>query len=196
MAGNVALLKHAPNVPGCALAVEEVFQRAGFPEGVFAALLVSVDEVPSLIAHSTVQAVTLTGSERAGQAVAEEAGWNLKKTVLELGGSDPFIVLRDADPLKAAPVKAAPAAALSRTTNSGQSCIAAKRFIVEESVADRFERELIKQMESFKVGDPMDREIQIGPLAREDLLNNLHGQVERSVQAGARPGAWRASSGP
>ena len=181
MAGNVALLKHAPNVPGCALAVEEVFQGAGFPEGVFASLLVSADEVPSLIAHSSIQAVTLTGSERAGQAVAAEAGRNLKKTVLELGGSDPFIVLKDADPLKAAP-----AAALSRTTNSGQSCIAAKRFIVEESVADHFERELIRQMEGFKVGDPMDREIQIGPIAREDLLNNLHDQVERSVQSGAR----------
>ncbi len=180
MAGNVALLKHAPNVPGCALAVEEVFQGAGFPEGVFASLLVSADEVPSLIAHPTIQVVTLTGSERAGQAVAAEAGRNLKKTVLELGGSDPFIVLNDADPLKAAS-----AAALSRTMNSGQSCIAAKRFIVEESVADPFERELVRQMENLKVGDPMDRETQIGPIAREDLLNNLHGQVERSVQAGA-----------
>jgi succinate-semialdehyde dehydrogenase/glutarate-semialdehyde dehydrogenase len=141
----------------------------------------SVDRVPSLIAHSGIQAVTLTGSERAGQAVAIEAGRNLKKTVLELGGSDPFIVLSDANPLKAAS-----AAALSRTMNSGQSCIAAKRFIVEEPVAIEFENELVRQMKNFKVGDPMDRETQIGPIARLDLLNTLHGQVERSVQDGAR----------
>ena len=181
MAGNVVLLKHSPNVSGCALLVEDIFKNAGFPEGVFTSLLISVDRVPFLIAHSGIQAVTLTGSERAGQAVAIEAGRNLKKTVLELGGSDPFIVLSDANPLKAAS-----AAALSRTMNSGQSCIAAKRFIVEEPVAIEFENELVRQMKNFKVGDPMDRETQIGPIARLDLLNTLHGQVERSVQDGAR----------
>ena len=181
MAGNVVLLKHSPNVSGCALLVEDIFKNAGFPEGVFTSFLISVDRVPSLIAHSGIQAVTLTGSERAGQAVAIEAGRNLKKTVLELGGSDPFIVLSDANPLEAAS-----AAALSRTMNSGQSCIAAKRFIVEEPVAIEFENELVRQMKNCKVGDPMDRKTQIGPIARLDLLNTLHGQVERSVQDGAR----------
>ena len=180
MAGNVALLKHSPNVSGCALLVEDIFKNAGFPEGVLTSLLISVDRVPSLIAHSSIQAVTLTGSERAGQAVAIEAGRNLKKTVLELGGSDPFIVLSDADPLEAAS-----AAVLSRTMNSGQSCIAAKRFIVEESVAIEFENELVRQMKNCKVGDPMDSKTQIGPIARLDLLNTLHSQVERSVKDGA-----------
>jgi succinate-semialdehyde dehydrogenase / glutarate-semialdehyde dehydrogenase len=181
MAGNVGLLKHAPNVPGCAMAIEQVFGQAGFPEGVFASLLVPTSEVPALIAHPAIQAVTLTGSVRAGQAVAAEAGRQLKKTVLELGGSDPFIVLGDAEPLEAAA-----AAARARTINCGQSCIAAKRLIVEESVVENFQEELVKQMRGLKVGDPMDPETEIGPMAREDLLTNLHDQVERSIQAGAK----------
>ena len=180
-AGNVGLLKHASNVPGSALAIEEVFRRAGFPEGAFAALLVSSREVAGLIAHPAVAAVTLTGSEEAGEEVAAAAGRHLKKTVLELGGSDPFVVLADADP-----EAAAASAAKARTINSGQSCIAAKRFIVEEPVAGRFEAELVRRMEALAVGDPMDERTEVGPLAREDLIEDLHDQVERTVAAGAR----------
>src|SRR5438552_15162285 len=135
MAGNVAVLKHAANVPGCALAIEEIFHLAGFPAGVMTTLLMPSDGVADLIRHPVIRAVTLTGSERAGEAVAAEAGKQLKKTVLELGGSDPFVVLADADV-----IEASSQAAKARTINSGQSCIAAKRFIVEEAVADRFER--------------------------------------------------------
>lgn len=180
MAGNVGLLKHASNVPGCALAIEEVFRRAGFPEGCFQTLLIGSRAVEGVIAHPAVQAVTLTGSEPAGRAVASAAGAALKKTVLELGGSDPFLVLRDAD------VEAAgKAAASARCINNGQSCIAAKRFIVEEPVADAFEAAFTRAMAKLTVGDPMDRATDVGPMAREDLLLELHGQVERSVKAGA-----------
>ncbi|HEX5714744.1 MAG TPA: NAD-dependent succinate-semialdehyde dehydrogenase [Thermoanaerobaculia bacterium] len=180
MAGNVGLLKHAGNVPGTALAIEEVFRDAGFPEGVFTTLLVPSSRVADLIRHPAVRAVTLTGSEKAGMEVAAEAGRQLKKTVLELGGSDPFIVLADADP-----VETARQAAKARTINTGQSCIAAKRFIVDESIADRFEEEMVKAMEALRVGDPMDRATEIGPMAREDLLDDLDVQVRRSVEAGA-----------
>ncbi len=180
MAGNVGLLKHASNVPGSALAIEEVFRDAGFPEGVFTTLLVPSAHVAGLIGHSVVRAVTLTGSEKAGIEIASEAGRHLKKTVLELGGSDPFLVLADADPSEAARQ-----AAKARTVNSGQSCIAAKRFIVEEPIGDRFEEEMVKAMEALKVGDPLDRATEVGPMAREDLLDDLDDQVRRSVDAGA-----------
>lgn len=180
MAGNVGLLKHASNVPGCALAIEGVFRGAGFPEGCFQSLMVGSKAVESVIHHPNVRAVTLTGSDPAGVAVAMQAGSVLKKTVLELGGSDPFVILADAD-LE----EAARSAAAARVINAGQSCIAAKRFIVEEAVADRFEAALTKAMASLKVGDPMDPESDLGPMAREDLLLELHDQVERSVKAGA-----------
>jgi succinate-semialdehyde dehydrogenase/glutarate-semialdehyde dehydrogenase len=181
MAGNVGLLKHASNVPGCALAIEEVFRDAGFPVGAMSTLLVSSAKVKGLIGHPSIRAVTLTGSEKAGMEVAGEAGRHLKKAVLELGGSDPFIVLGDVDP-----AEAGKQAARARTINSGQSCIAAKRFIVEEGVADRFEEELIRAMEGLKVGDPMDRGTEVGPMAREDLLDSLDDQVRRTVDSGAR----------
>jgi succinate-semialdehyde dehydrogenase/glutarate-semialdehyde dehydrogenase len=181
MAGNVGLLKHASNVPGAALAIEQVFVRAGFPEGAFQTLLVPARAVETLIRHPAVKAVTLTGSEPAGRQVAAQAGAALKKTVLELGGSDPFIVLRDADP-----VATARTAVAARTINNGQSCIAAKRFIVEEPILDAFEAAFVAATQALKVGDPMDRATDVGPLAREDLLTDLHDQVERSVRAGAR----------
>ncbi|HZL38435.1 MAG TPA: aldehyde dehydrogenase family protein, partial [Tepidisphaeraceae bacterium] len=180
MAGNVGLLKHAPNVPGCALAIEDVFREAGFPPGVFSTLLVDTSAVGEIIKHPAVAAVTLTGSERAGAAVAAQAGAELKKAVLELGGSDPFIVLPDAD------VQAtARAAASARTINSGQSCIAAKRFIV---VGDgrEFERHFARALAALKLGDPTDRATDQGPLARLDLLENLDRQVRESIAAGAR----------
>jgi succinate-semialdehyde dehydrogenase/glutarate-semialdehyde dehydrogenase len=180
MAGNVGILKHAGNVPGTALAIEEVFLESGFPEGAFTTLLVPSSRVPHLIGHPVVRAVTLTGSDRAGREVAAEAGRHLKKSVLELGGSDPFIVLADADP-----AEVARQAARARTINSGQSCIAAKRFIVDSTIADRFEDEFVKQMEALKVGDPLDRATEVGPMAREDLLEDLDGQVRRTVEAGA-----------
>jgi succinate-semialdehyde dehydrogenase/glutarate-semialdehyde dehydrogenase len=180
MAGNVGLLKHASNVPGCALAIEKIFGDAGFPAGVFTTLLVSSARTSELIGHPAIRAVTLTGSEAAGREVAARAGKNLKKTVLELGGSDPFIVLADADPREVART-----AAKARTINSGQSCIAAKRFIVEEAVAGPFEEALVAAMEGLEVGDPMDRNTRVGPLAREDLLADLDAQVQRSVAQGA-----------
>ncbi|MCP4593406.1 MAG: NAD-dependent succinate-semialdehyde dehydrogenase [bacterium] len=181
MAGNVGLLKHASNVPGCALAIERVLREAGAPEGAFATLMISSAAVAPVIQHPAVRAVTLTGSEPAGVAVASQAGAALKKTVLELGGSDPFVVLADADPCVAAD-----AAALARTINAGQSCIAAKRFIVEDTIADTFEQALTERMAALKVGDPLDRANQLGPLARGDLVDELHDQVERSAKAGAR----------
>jgi succinate-semialdehyde dehydrogenase/glutarate-semialdehyde dehydrogenase len=180
MAGNVGLLKHASNVPGTALAIEEVFLESGFPDGAFTSLLISSDRTMKLIGHPVVRAVTLTGSDRAGREVAAEAGRHLKKSVLELGGSDPFIVLADADP-----AEAARQAARARTINSGQSCIAAKRFIVDTTIADKFEAEFVRQMESLKVGDPLDRATDVGPLAREDLLQDVDEQVRRTVEAGA-----------
>jgi succinate-semialdehyde dehydrogenase/glutarate-semialdehyde dehydrogenase len=181
MAGNVGLLKHASNVPGCALAIQEVFAEAGYPEGAFTTLLIGSGAVESVIADPRVVAVTLTGSEPAGRAVAATAGKHLKKTVLELGGSDPFIVLADADP-----VAVARHAAIARCLNSGQSCIAAKRFIVEEPLVERFEMAMKQAMLELRLGPPMDRAMKIGPLARLDLRDELHDQVERSVAAGAR----------
>jgi succinate-semialdehyde dehydrogenase/glutarate-semialdehyde dehydrogenase len=180
MAGNVGVLKHASNVPGCALAIDEAFQEAGFAPDVFQSLPVENKQVDAIISHPVVKAVTLTGSEKAGQAVGSSAGQNLKKSVLELGGSDPFIVLADADLPAAAEL-----AVRSRTINGGQSCIAAKRFVVEEPVADEFTRRLVAAMEALRIGDPRERTTQIGPLAREDLLHALHEQVQRSVSAGA-----------
>jgi succinate-semialdehyde dehydrogenase/glutarate-semialdehyde dehydrogenase len=180
MAGNVGILKHASNVPGTALAIEEVFLESGFPEGAFTTLLIPSARTLALIGHPVVRAVTLTGSDHAGREVAAEAGRQLKKSVLELGGSDPFIVLADADP-----AEAARQAARARTLNSGQSCIAAKRFIVDTSIAERFEKEFVRQMEGLKTGDPLDRATDLGPLAREDLLHDLDGQVRRTVEAGA-----------
>lgn len=180
-AGNVCLLKHASNVPGCALAIEELFKNAGLPDGAFTTLLVGADAVADLIANPRVAAVTLTGSAAAGRAVAAQAGKHLKKTVLELGGSDPFIVFADADLQPAAE-----AATLARTINSGQSCIAAKRFIVEDAVAAEFAAMLAARMEALRVGDPMSRDTQVGPLAREDLVDELDDQVRRSIAAGAQ----------
>ena len=180
MAGNVGLLKHASNVPGCAIAIEQVFREAGFPDGAFQTLLIPSRMVERVIRDPAVRAVTLTGSEPAGRSVASVAGSALKKTVLELGGSDAFIVLRDADLDDA--VNTAVAA---RILNNGQSCIAAKRFIVEHAIADRFEHAFIAKMASLKVADPMDRSTDLGPLAREDLLMELHDQVQRTVAAGA-----------
>jgi succinate-semialdehyde dehydrogenase/glutarate-semialdehyde dehydrogenase len=180
LAGNTVVLKHASNVPGSALAIAELFRAAGAPEGVFTTLLVPGAAVARLIADPAIAAVSLTGSEAAGIAVAEAAGRAIKKTVLELGGSDPFVVLADADP-----VRAAAGAVAGRTVNNGQSCIAAKRFIVEEPVAERFEAALIAGMRALAVGDPMDRGVAIGPLARGDLRLELHDQVERSLRAGA-----------
>ena len=180
MAGNVAVLKHSANVPGSALAIEAVFREAGLPDGVVTTLLVSSERARRLIGHPVVRAVTLTGSDRAGREVAAEAGRCLKKTVLELGGSDPFIVLDDVDP-----AEVARQATRARTINSGQSCIAAKRFIVEEAVADRFEEEFTRAMAGLKVGDPMEAGTDVGPMAREDLLDSLDDQVRRTVEAGA-----------
>jgi succinate-semialdehyde dehydrogenase/glutarate-semialdehyde dehydrogenase len=180
-AGNVMVLKHSSNVPQSALAIEEVFREAGVPEGVFQTLLIGSAAVEQLIADHRVAGVTLTGSEKAGATVAEAAGRALKKTVLELGGSDPFIVLADADIDAAATV-----ACRARNQNNGQSCIAAKRFIVEEHVADEFERRFTTAVAALKVGNPMDRANQVGPLARGDLVEELERQVTESVRLGAR----------
>jgi len=185
MAGNVGLLKHAPNVPGCALALESVFREAGFPPGVFTTLLIDTDATAAVIRHPVVRAVTLTGSERAGMAVAAEAGKALKKTVLELGGSDPFIVIPpDSEDMPDFLCDMALEAAKARCINSGQSCIAAKRFIVL-GANDPFEQWLAGFMSEMKIGDPTDRETQVGPLARLDLLEQLDGQVHRSIKQGA-----------
>jgi succinate-semialdehyde dehydrogenase/glutarate-semialdehyde dehydrogenase len=184
MAGNGALLKHSPNVPRCALAIEELFARAGVPDGLFRTLLVTDasvgDATGRLLGDPRVGAVTLTGSERAGAAVGATAGRALKKCVLELGGSDPFVVLADADL-----GLAAEAAARARFLNGGQSCIAAKRFVVEEPVADEFERRFVDAAAALPVGDPLDPATRVGPLARADLLDALERQVEGSVAAGA-----------
>jgi succinate-semialdehyde dehydrogenase / glutarate-semialdehyde dehydrogenase len=181
MAGNVGLLKHASNVPQCASAIEDVFRRAGCPEGVFTSLRIGHEAANDLIGHPMIKAVTLTGSESAGRAVAAEAGRQIKKCILELGGSDAFIVLSDADVQSAAEQ-----AARARTINSGQSCIAAKRFIVVDSIADAFTDALVTEMQELKMGDPTDRDTDIGPLARSDVRDNLHDQVKRSTDAGAR----------
>jgi acyl-CoA reductase-like NAD-dependent aldehyde dehydrogenase len=179
-AGNVGVLKHAPNVPGCSLAIERIFHDAGFPPGVFTSLLIDTPAVESIIQNPVIAAVTLTGSSRAGSTVAAQAGKALKKSVLELGGSDPFIILPDADV-----ATTARAAASARSQNAGQSCIAAKRFIVVGDSA-RFAAAFASAMSDLKVGNPMDRSTEVGPLARRDLLENLESQVERSVAAGAK----------
>lgn len=180
MAGNVGLLKHASNVSQCSLAIEEVFTLAGFPEGAFQSLLIGSDKADRLIAHDHVAAVTLTGSEYAGTKVAAAAGKNLKKTVLELGGSDPFVVLEDADLDEAAKV-----ATHSRMQNAGQSCIAAKRFIVVKKVADDFLARFQKNVEALRQGDPLKEETTMGPLARVDLAEDLEKQMQRSLERGA-----------
>src|SRR6266705_4463202 len=181
MAGNAGILKHASNVPRTALAIQEVFREAGFPRGLFSTVLISSTAVARLIADPRIVAATLTGSDLAGRKVAEQAGRELKKTVLELGGSDPFVVLADAD-LAAA----ARAAADARLVNSGQSCIAAKRFIVVEAVADRFLDLFLDELRSRRMGDPLARDTQVGPQARIDLRDELHRQVEESIKRGAR----------
>src|SRR5437867_5548342 len=181
MAGNAAVLKHASNVPRCALSIAEVFRDAGFPDGLFATALVGSAAVGGLIADPRIAAVTLTGSDVAGRKVAEQAGRELKKTVLELGGSDPFIVLDDADVATAARV-----AADARLVNRGQSCIAAKRFIAVESVAGEFVKRFADALRARRVGDPLSRDTEVGPQARVDLRDALHRQVEESVRRGAR----------
>jgi succinate-semialdehyde dehydrogenase / glutarate-semialdehyde dehydrogenase len=181
MAGNVGLLKHASNVPQCALAIEEIFRRAGFPEGSFQSLLIESSQVEDVINDDRLAAATLTGSEPAGQAVASQAGRQIKKTVLELGGSDPFIVMPSVN-LNDTVTNAVNA----RTINNGQSCIAAKRFIVAEPIYDEFERLFVKGMEGLSVGDPMDPNTNIGPLATAKIRDDLHGQVTRAVESGAR----------
>jgi succinate-semialdehyde dehydrogenase/glutarate-semialdehyde dehydrogenase len=181
MAGNVGLLKHAPNVPQCALAIDEIFSEAGFPQGVFQTLLIDTADVSRLLEDERIAAATLTGSVRAGSQVASQAGRRIRKVVLELGGSDPFIVMPSAD-LDAA-VKAAVTA---RLLNTGQSCIAAKRFLIAEPIAAAFERQFVRSMEAAQPGDPFDESTGLGPLARADILANLEGQVSRSIQAGAR----------
>jgi succinate-semialdehyde dehydrogenase/glutarate-semialdehyde dehydrogenase len=179
-AGNVGLLKHASNVPGCALALEEVFAEAGYPDGAFQTLMVGSSNVDGILADDRVRAATLTGSGPAGRAVAETAGKHLKKTVLELGGSDPFIVLDDAD-LDAALETGVQA----RTLNGGQSCIAAKRFIVHTDVYDEYVDRLVAAFEDLTVGDPMSDETDVGPQADPGLMAELHDQVQASVDAGA-----------
>ena len=180
-AGNGAILKHANNVPQCALMIETIMREAGCPEGLFRTLLIDAGEVAGLISDPRIAAVTLTGSTEVGSLVASQAGKALKKHVLELGGSDPFIVLADAN------VEAAAAAAIkARFINAGQSCVNAKRFIVDDSVAEQFTDLFCAGVARLRVGDPLDRTTEIGPMARANLRNTLHGQVERSISAGAR----------
>lgn len=181
MAGNVGLLKHASNVPQCALAIEDVFRRAGFPDGTFQTLLIGSDKVDRIISDPRVAAVTLTGSVAAGSTVASSAGKHIKKSVLELGGSDPFIVMPSANMKQTAET-----AVQARTVNNGQSCIAAKRFIVHEQIAEEFEKRFVDRMKSLKVGDPMDESSDIGPLATKDVQDDLDQQVQDTVSAGAR----------
>src|SRR5690606_11273708 len=181
MAGNTAVLKHASNVPGCALAIEDIFRQAGFPEGVFRTLLVGSNQVDGIIEHPLVHAVTLTGSTPAGRAVAAKAGEMLKKTVLELGGSDAYVVLDDADLDHAVETCVS-----SRLIISGQSCIAAKRFIVTAKNREAFERRYVERMKRARVGNPLDEATEVGPQARADLRDDLQRQVEESVARGAR----------
>lgn len=180
MAGNGAVLKHASNVSGCALAIEAIFLRAGFPENLFRTLLIESSHVAGVIDHPFVKAVTLTGSTRAGKAVASQAGQALKKTVLELGGSDPFLILKDANLEHAVDT-----AFQARMVNSGQSCIAAKRFIVVASLKEDFEKMLVKKMQAVKMGESLDEQSELGPLARIDLRDELHQQVQKSISQGA-----------
>ena len=181
MAGNVILLKHASNVPQCALAIEDVIHRAGFPEGAFQTLLIGSDQVQAIIDDKRVKAATLTGSGPAGSKVAAAAGENIKKAVLELGGSDPFIVMPSADLDEAVST-----AVTARTLNNGQSCINAKRFIIHEEVAEDFESRYVEAMSALSVGDPMDDGTDMGPLATEQMLEDVDQQVRDSVDAGAK----------
>ncbi len=180
MAGNVGILKHASNVPGSALIIEEVFRKAGFPEYAFKTLLIGSKQVAAVIENDVVKAVTLTGSTPAGKAVASKAGEMLKKTVLELGGSDPYIILKDADNEEAVMT-----CVNSRLINAGQSCIAAKRFIVVEAKKEDFVKGFVEYMGSMKMGDPFDPSINVGPQARHDLRDELHKQVQKSIEMGA-----------
>jgi succinate-semialdehyde dehydrogenase / glutarate-semialdehyde dehydrogenase len=181
MGGNVGLLKHASNVPQCALKIEEIVRRAGFPDGAFQTLLIGVKEVDGILNDSRIRAATLTGSEQAGVEVGMSAAKRIKKVVLELGGSDPFIVMPSAnlDDAVATAVKA-------RVVNNGQSCIAAKRFIVADEIAERFERAFVAKMETLKVGDPFDEKTDVGPLATAGAVESLQRDVQKSVDAGAR----------
>ena len=181
LAGNVGLLKHASNVPQCALAIEEIFSRSGFEEGVFQTLLIEPDQVEKVIADPRVKAVTVTGSEQAGAAVASAAAREIKKSVLELGGSDAFIVMPSAD-LESALTTAVKA----RTINSGQSCIAAKRFIVADEIHEQFLQRFVDRMRALKIGDPMDSETELAPLATEQILRGVDDQVQKTIAAGAQ----------
>ena len=181
MAGNVGILKHAANVPQCAIAIEQLFCRAGFDEGIFQALLIETQQVEQLIVDPRIKAVTLTGSEKAGSIVGSQAAREIKKSVIELGGSDPFIVMPSADFDLA--VKTAVTA---RTINTGQSCIAAKRFFIADKIYDKFLDQFVEQMRSLKVGDPMDETTQIGPLANEQILKGVHEQVQKTIAMGAK----------
>jgi succinate-semialdehyde dehydrogenase/glutarate-semialdehyde dehydrogenase len=181
MAGNVGVLKHASNVPGCALLIEDLLRRAGVPEGVFSTLLIGSSVIDRVIAHPHVAAVTLTGSTPAGRSVGRAAGEALKKSVLELGGSDPYLVLEDADLAVAAET-----CAQARLVNSGQSCIAGKRFVVVRSVLEPFQKAFVDRMRRAKMGNPRDEDTDVGPQARVDLRDDLHRQVKRSVERGAR----------
>src|SRR5579864_593907 len=181
MAGNVGILKHAANVPQCALAIEQLFCRAGFEDGIFQTLLIEADQAEKLIVDPRIKAVTLTGSEKAGSAVSSLAAREIKKSVLELGGSDPFIVMPSADFGLA--VKTAVKA---RMQNTGQSCIAAKRFFIADKIYDKFVDRFVDQMRSLKVGDPFDEAIEIGPLANDNIRNGVHEQVQKSIAMGAK----------
>ncbi|TME37459.1 MAG: NAD-dependent succinate-semialdehyde dehydrogenase [Chloroflexi bacterium] len=181
MAGNAAILKHASNVPQCALAIEEAFRDAGFPDGLLRTLLLAGAQVEPVIADERIRAVTLTGSSATGARIAAAAGRALKKAVLELGGSDPFIVLADADVANAAAI-----GVRARNQNTGQSCIAAKRFLVADPIRGEFEKRFVAGVDALRIGDPLDAKTQIGPLARADLRDNLERQVKESVQMGAR----------
>ena len=181
MAGNVALLKHAANVPQCALAIEDIFREAGFDDGVFQTLLIETEQVRPIIEDARVKAVTLTGSERAGSEVAGVAAREIKKSVLELGGSDPFIVMPSADLAGAVKIGVA-----ARVQNTGQSCIAAKRFILADEIYDAFLSEFVAKMRALKVGDPLQPETELGPLASEAILKGVDEQVQKSIEAGAR----------
>src|SRR3954470_23685816 len=180
MAGNVGLLKHASNVPQCALAIEELFRDAGYPEGVFQTLLVGSEKVKRIVEDPRVVAATLTGSDGAGRSLATAAGGQLKKTVLELGGSDPFVVLPSCDLAKAVEVAIA-----ARVQNAGQSCIAAKRFIIHEKIAPEFEQRFVQGMRALRVGDPQDDATQVGPLASKQVLEDIEKQVRGAKEQGA-----------
>lgn len=184
LAGNVFLLKHSPNVPQCAVALEGLFSRAGFPEGVFQNVFVEVEDIPRVLDDPVVQAASLTGSVAAGSALAAEAGRRIKTTVLELGGSDPFIVMESADMERAVAT-----AVDARMWNNGQSCIAAKRMLVQSSIVDEFTERLVERVAALQVGDPREPEVEIGPLARRDLRDGVAEQVEATVAAGARVAA-------